>query len=52
VLNLSVPVLVGAAGPANTNVSVTGTQNASIFNMQHAGDHFVAFPFFGPMLAL
>jgi hypothetical protein len=52
VLNLSVPVLVGTAGPANTNVSVTGTQNASIFSFQDAGDHFVAFPFFGPMLAL
>jgi hypothetical protein len=46
VLNLSVPVAVGAAGPANTNVHVDGTQDASIFNDQDAGDSFkVGFPF-------
>ena len=41
---LIVPVLVDATGPANTNVSVTGTQNASIWNYQDAGD---LFSFFG-----
>ena len=51
VLNMNVPVAVGTTGPANTNVSVHGTQNASIYNFQHAGDHFVAFPFFPLMLA-
>jgi len=45
--NLSVPVVVGATGPANTNVTVTGTQNASIWNYQEAGDLFAALPFFG-----
>ena len=46
VLNLSVPVAVGTAGPANTNVHVNGTQNASIFNEQDAGDSFRAlFPY-------
>jgi hypothetical protein len=47
VLNLSAPVAVGATGPANTNVSVTGTQNAYIDNFQFAGDSFLALPFFG-----
>ena len=42
VLNLSVPVAVGAAGPANTNVHVDGTQDATIWNYQDAGDSFLA----------
>jgi hypothetical protein len=42
VMNLSVPVAVGVAGPANTNVSVDGTQNAYIDNFQFAGDSFLA----------
>jgi hypothetical protein len=42
VMGVSVPVLVGAAGPANTNVHVNGTQNASIGNLQYAGDSFLA----------
>ena len=46
VLNLSVPTAVLAAGPANTNVRVNGTQNATIGNYQNAGDSFLAlFPF-------
>lgn len=49
VMNLSVPVAVGAAGPANTNVSVTGTQNASIYNDQSAGDLFAVLPLFPRM---
>jgi hypothetical protein len=45
-LNLSVPVAVGANGPANTNVHVSGTQNATILNDQFAGDSYLAlFPF-------
>jgi len=51
VMNLSVPVVVGAAGPANTNVSVTGTQNATILNDQRAGDLFAILPLF-PRFAL
>jgi len=51
VMNLSVPVVVGAVGPANTNVSVTGTQNASIYNVQDAGDLFAVLPLF-PRFAL
>jgi hypothetical protein len=42
-MKLDVPVLVDATGPANTNVNVTGTQNASIWNDQDAGDLFAAF---------
>ena len=46
VLNLSAPVAVGAAGPANTNVHVDGTQDATIFSDQDGGDAFkVGFPF-------
>jgi hypothetical protein len=48
VMKLDVPVLVGVAGPANTDVSVTGTQNASIWNDQVAGD---LFGFFGHPVA-
>jgi hypothetical protein len=45
-MNLSVPVAVGAYGPSNTNVHVNGTQNATIWNDQYAGDSFLAlFPF-------
>jgi hypothetical protein len=47
VSTLNVPVAVGATGPANTNISVTGTQNAYIDNFQFAGDSFLALPFFG-----
>jgi hypothetical protein len=47
VLNLSVPVAVGTLGPANTNVHVKGTQDATIYNDQDAGDSFKAlFPNF------
>ena len=43
---LYVPVAVGAAGPANTNVHVDGTQYATIWNDQDAGDSFRAlFPY-------
>ena len=41
-MNLSVPVAVGAGGPSNTNVHVNGTQDASIWNDQFAGDSFFA----------
>jgi hypothetical protein len=45
-LNLSVPVAVGAGGPSNTNVHVDGTQYATIWNDQDAGDSFRAlFPY-------
>ncbi len=45
VLNIAAPVAVGAGGPSNTSVDVTGTQDAAIFNDQDAGDSFkVAFP--------
>ena len=37
------PVGVVAGGPANTNIDVTGTQNAHIDNFQFAGDSFLAF---------
>jgi hypothetical protein len=47
VLNLSVPVAVQSYGPTNSNVHVNGTQNASIWNDQFAGDSFFAlFPAF------
>ena len=42
VLNLSAPTSVLAYGPSNTNVHVDGTQNASIWNDQDAGDSFRA----------
>jgi len=41
-LNLSAPVAVGAGGPSNTDVHVNGTQNATIWNDQFAGDSFFA----------
>ena len=45
-LNQYVPVAVGAGGPSNTNVDVTGTQYATIWNDQNAGDSFFAlFPY-------
>jgi hypothetical protein len=48
VQNLYVPVAVGAAGPANTDVHVNGTQKASICNDQYAGDAYLALlPTFG-----
>jgi hypothetical protein len=42
IANLSVPVGVLSAGPANTAVSVDSTQNANICNEQQAGDAFIA----------
>ena len=42
VQNLSVPVGVVSYGPSNTNVHVNGTQNASVWNDQYAGDSFLA----------
>jgi hypothetical protein len=41
-LNLSVPVAVLSYGPSNTNVHVSGTQKATIWNDQYAGDSFFA----------
>ncbi len=41
-MNLSVPVGVVSYGPSNTNVHVNGTQNASVWNDQYAGDSFLA----------
>jgi len=41
-LGIVAPVVVGVAGPANTNIDVTGTQNAYIDNFQFAGDSFLA----------
>jgi len=40
VQNLSVPVAVKAYGPSNTDVHVDGTQYATIWNDQDAGDSF------------
>ena len=42
VMNLVVPVGVATNGPANTDIHVNGTQNASICNQQFAGDSFLA----------
>jgi hypothetical protein len=42
VMNLSVPVAVGAGGPSNTSVHVDGTQRATIWNDQFGGDAFFA----------
>jgi hypothetical protein len=45
-LNLSVPVAVQSYGPSNTNVHVDGTQYATIWNDQDAGDSFrTLFPY-------
>ena len=45
-MNLSVPVSVLSYGPSNSNVHVSGTQKATIWNDQYAGDSFLAlFPF-------
>jgi hypothetical protein len=50
VQNLSVPVSVLGYGPTNSSVHVNGTQNASIWNSQYAGDSFAAlFPVFPVM---
>jgi len=40
--HLSVPVSVLSYGPTNSSVHVNGTQNASIWNDQYAGDSFLA----------
>jgi len=42
VQTLSVPVSVLGNGPTNSSVHVNGTQNASIWNSQYAGDSFAA----------
>jgi len=41
--NLSVPVAVLSYGPSNTNVHVSGTQDATIWNYQDGGDSFKTF---------
>jgi len=47
VQNLSVPVAVLSYGPSNTNVHVSGTQDATVWNYQDAGDSFkTLFPSF------
>jgi len=47
-MNITAPIGVAAGGPANTDVHVNGTQNATICNQQFAGDSFLAlFPFGG-----
>jgi hypothetical protein len=43
VQNLSVPVAVLSYGPSNTNVHVSGTQDATIWNYQDGGDFFKTF---------
>jgi len=44
-LGIMAPVAVLAAGPANTNVDVSGSQYADIYSVQHAGDTFALLPF-------
>lgn len=51
-LGIVAPVAVLAGGPANTNVDVTGTQHADIYNVQHAGDAFALLPLFPRMAVL
>ena len=46
VQNISAPVSVLSYGPSNTSVHVNGTQDASIWNYQEAGDSFFALPLF------
>ncbi len=50
-MNLAVPTAIGVGGPSNTNVHVNGTQNASIWNDQYAGDSFLALPLFPVVIA-
>ena len=50
--NISAPVSVLSYGPSNTSVHVNGTQNASIWNYQDAGDSFFALPVFPVIRAL
>jgi hypothetical protein len=52
VQNISAPVSVLSYGPSNTSVHVNGTQNASIWNDQDAGDSFFALPVFPVIRAL
>ena len=52
VQNISAPVSVLSYGPSNTNVHVNGTQNASIWSDQYAGDSFLALPVFPVIRAL
>jgi hypothetical protein len=42
VQNIYAPVAVMGYGPSNTDVHVNGTQDASIYNDQFAGDSFEA----------
>ncbi|MBE7417032.1 MAG: hypothetical protein HS128_04625 [Ideonella sp.] len=51
VQTLNVPVAISGEGPVNNNITVTGTQNASIFNAQEAGDLMALLPLFpcGPV---
>ena len=50
--NISAPVSVLSYGPSNTSVHVNGTQNASIWNDQYAGDSFFALPLYPVIRAL
>ena len=50
--NISAPVSVLSYGPSNASVHVNGTQNASIWNDQYAGDSFFALPVFPVIRAL
>ena len=52
VMNISAPVASLSGGPSNTSVHVNGTQNASIWNDQDAGDAFFALPVFPVIRAL
>ena len=52
VQNISAPVAVMSRGPSNTDVHVNGTQTASIWNFQDAGDSFFAPPLFPVVRAL
>jgi hypothetical protein len=44
-LGIVAPTALLAAGPANTNVDVSGSQYADIYSVQHAGDTFALLPF-------
>ena len=41
-MGISVPVAESAGGPANTNITVKGVQNASNWNLQYGGDSYLA----------
>jgi hypothetical protein len=42
-LAIAAPVMMGVAGPANTNIGVSGSQYGAQYTYQHAGDAFLAF---------